>query len=75
MLKYLGIKSYDVGNFLLHNSARQEIIMNIYTLKEKTNVAKCSKLVNLGDGHMCVPCTILEISGGFEIFQNKKLEI
>lgn len=33
--------------------------MNIHTLKEKTNVSKCSQAVNLGEGPTCVPCTIL----------------
>ena len=47
MLKFLGIKSYDVCNFLLRNSARQERIMNIYTYTEKEN--KCAKMYTIGE--------------------------
>lgn len=47
MLKFLGIKSDDVCNFLLHNSARQEIIMDIYTYTEKEN--KCGKMFTIGE--------------------------
>lgn len=42
MLKYLGIKGYDICNFLLNNSAGKITVMNIHTLKEETNVAKCT---------------------------------
>ena len=47
ILKFLGIRSYDVCNFPLHNSARQEIIMNIYTYTEKEN--KCGKMFKIGE--------------------------
>ena len=47
MLKFSGIRSYDVCNFLLHNSARQEIIMNIYTYTGKEN--KCGKMLTIGE--------------------------
>lgn len=49
--------------------------MNAHTLREKTNVVKCSQLVKLGEGHICFLYHLGSLIGRFEIFQNKQLEM